>query len=353
MPNVYLTQTPEVSPELMITIHGHLTSEEGPLEFMLLEPEVGEWEGIMARVQPNTQGSYSLQQLVGLAGGMRVARNLSKDDFVIVYTALPNAENWWSATLDRDVFVTTRDWEFILNEKAPLAMAHQAVENIFQSLIGIYYTNAIGNQYVHDRTVGCQLDFCKQKIEILAKMKSAAICDKCQQRATELRVDELLRDHIQRILDYLRLEILRRESNNGLVKIKVTYAGEIFLGDRKVDLTHAERLIYVFYLSNSERISKKKLSKHRPKFDYLKGLWGHVTKDMLDNWLNTPDINLAPILTGLNNKIKNILPRKISVFYTVKGGGRSDPGHKIDILDEYREIDVQILNNINGIELDV
>jgi hypothetical protein len=76
----------------------------------------------------------------------------------------------------------------------------------------------VPNKYVHHPLVGCINDICFDKFEVVAKLKSASICDACLQK---------IKDSFEDIEVALQLKKILNLENNPILLIGIGYSDDI------------------------------------------------------------------------------------------------------------------------------
>ncbi|SEM18397.1 hypothetical protein SAMN05421856_101604 [Chryseobacterium taichungense] len=167
---------------------------------------------------------------------------------------LDGKESWYSAFVFKNIAINSNDWEEITEDRSYLAIAHQIIENIFQSLSQINLGSTELMQEIHLNSKGCINDYGRNRVEIYAKIMSGYICKNCQEKFIDRGNDEPTLNQIKSTLTIIRNRITDNYDLNLNVNetISVDKYGQISVGRHKINFGNAKTLahIYLFYLIN-------------------------------------------------------------------------------------------------------
>lgn len=200
-------------------------------------------------------------------------KDIMEDDFVILISTIGNTNNWFSAFKGRDIFIHDSEWDFITNIDSKFELAYQCIENIFQSLIYLHV-----NEY-HETSIGCINDFCRNKSEILLKLQSGNICPKCFERAKNYGLNDLFFSQLIHTLETIRKEFVISKRFSEEVKldpVEVKENGEIWIGEKQIDMEFRLLVLYLGFLNNPVGIPSP------PKCDNSK-IFEKIYKELNDN----------------------------------------------------------------------
>jgi hypothetical protein len=257
---VYIIRTPEYDVENYQVVITILKSITGPIEFVKTNIEVATDSG---RDIP-----LSWKDLFGFCNKYRDTFKIDREDFVVLLTDRKNFNNWFSSSDDnRNIFVITSEWEKFTTINREFPIIHQIIENLFQVLMGIDVTKE--SPFIHKILKGCINDFCSDKFEVIAKLKTGAICEDCIIEIRAKFPDIQMAKHLKRYLNLIRSEYdidffdlpianlssitLRRNWNNHELVFN-TY-------NKILKLDPLEMALYIFYLNygNEEGINLNNL----------------------------------------------------------------------------------------------
>jgi hypothetical protein len=194
---------------------------------------------------------------------------VEKDDILVILTSIQmvhrfNAttnKNWFSYYRGNNIVVKTVGWERFVDDKINVAISHQVVENIFQTLLGDGFTG------FHMESKSCINDFCENEKEITHKLMSCRICNDCLIAAFERNIKLEILDQIRESLNLLRetfqiFEHLDEKIKEEAAKsnIEVTENLKFLFDGVEVDFSARHKTIYLFFLINvNEKISSNNL----------------------------------------------------------------------------------------------
>jgi hypothetical protein len=278
--NVYITCTPEFSFEKLEETVSLLASIPGELKFIKGKPLT---QGLYRRLNKkfedvNQISSLSFEEFFDLVQGYREIeeqkepRKISDDDFVILISSIKNNKNWFSAFNNRNIFIHGVEWDLISDVDEKYGIAYQCIENIFQSLIELNIENTMLEPSIHQTSIGCINDFCRNKPEILMKLQSATICPSCYERCVSKGINDNVMTHIISIMEEIRKEFVISKKflkQASLEKVKVDEQGNITIGGKVIEMQLLPRVMYIGFLKNIEGIPSDKKCENKDLFEEI------------------------------------------------------------------------------------
>jgi len=342
--NIHVTSTPDISDEFIQSICDELNKVKGEMKFI---------KGNKLSINQLTRVNQSFNQvdeieslpfdeLFAICEGYRFIDGIDDDKFVVLLTSIRNDSNWFSASLGKNIFVDTNDWEELTGKNPKYSISYQIIENIFQSLLGITYQNADGNPNVHFNTRGCINDFCENKSDVLLKLRTADICLSCINRAIELGITGNTLNNIQEIFLNLSKEI-RSLNTQALVQPEVIHIyekGRIEIGNKEIKLEPLPKTLFIFFVKHTDGKALNSLDAHTQElFEiYLKlRPGGELIKieNLVKPYLN-PSSTFTKNMSSLNKSLITQLGDSIAEYYTVNKDG--DDIYKVRITPDYLDI---------------
>ncbi len=291
--NVYLTTLDEGYSEEIQIILDMFEKDMGPITFSYLDPtpdaEYFKKYDQLERI--------SLPDLFEINEAIKREKRidyhvvlLTKKSLDIPYLTKERFKDWHSAFLFHNLMVNTTRWKKITGDRSYLAVAHQIIENVFQSLSHIQINSQKIYRDVHLDMDVCINDYCANLNETKSKIASGLICRKCQERFHEFNPDgkntlQQIRNILKRISDRFRdnYDLSPTEDEK---KIVIDGAGDIYMGGTRIDFGKSTTIwyMYLFYLINyNKKISsydfKIEKGEVRSKFSQLIGDIGKKPKD--------------------------------------------------------------------------
>lgn len=216
--------------------------------------------------------NLSFEEYFGLIDGYRdyLEDEINDEDFVVLISTIKNDKEWFSRFDGRNIFIHGDEWDQYSNVDSKFAIAHQVVENIFQSLCNIDLVNWREEPNLHLEITGCINDICQPKDPIKLKFLSATICEACEKRYKKEGVSIYVVDQIINTIELIRKQYtianrFVRETKRDIVS--VSEDGEIFIGDRHIKMAVMPRITYIYFLKNLDGIRSEDLCQNKPAFE--------------------------------------------------------------------------------------
>ena len=350
--NVYITSTPELSEDEVREVIDVLNETKCPIIFQFSEILSAER---VAKSNPKFNDLDSIQlltfdELFNYCETNRMIFDFSDDAFVVVLTSYENNKEWFSCFNNRNIFVHTSDWDKITNHDSKYCVAHQIVENIFQSLIDLNVNDVENEPNIHKDTTGCINDFCNNEEKVLVKFISADICESCNNIARQKNVSNETLRQCQSILEKLRLKFKSFKIIKDPVKplkVKVDVEGQIHIGDIQLKLDAIHRALFIFFLkNNNKKFKHKELKNHINDFEviYYKLIKNSTTDSSpVETIINTSK-SFSENKSKLKRKLIEILGKELAEHYLIKRIMEKTPAptkyyHQIKFSSDLIEID--------------
>jgi len=259
---VFITGTPAVEITLINAVVDLLSKVKGPISYHAIEPLEKESVQLVVR-QFDEDGikteKLEFDELINISQLYRLKYNVDKDDVLVILTSIQmihqfNAnsnKNWFSYYRGNNIVIKTIGWERFVDNKMNVAISHQVIENLFQTLLGESFTG------FHMESKSCINDFCENEIEITYKLMSCRICNDCLNAAFEKDIKLEILDQIRESLNLLRDkfqifqsldEKIQEESANSI--IEVTKDLNFLFDGLEVGFPARLKTIYLFFLMN-------------------------------------------------------------------------------------------------------
>lgn len=262
--NVHITCTPEFSSEKLKEVVDLLSSIPGELKFIYEDPLTKtQYRRLNKKFDDINQiSSLSFEEYFYLVQDFRERiKEIKNTDFVVLISSIRNYPNWFSAFNNKNIFIHGQEWDMISDVDSKFGIAHQCIENIFQSLIDIDIENYTQEPNIHWLSIGCINDFCENKIDILKKLQSANICQSCYERSVQKGVNDYIMTHIISILEEIRKEFVISKKylkQANLEQVKVDEKGKITIGGKAIKMELLSRVMYIGFLKNIDGIPTAK-----------------------------------------------------------------------------------------------
>ena len=189
---------------------------------------------------------------------------IPEDVFIVLLTNETNTNNWFGmADIDArpQCFVQTSYWNELVYSESIYPILYEIIAIPLQWRM--FKTIEEVHQYTHRKPIGCLNDFCSNKSEIIIKLQTANICSQCYQRIEEKGVSDAEIDHVDIILDTIRLrfrEFNIRRSRRRPFPVHISKNGRrIQIGDITLNLSPIQRSLYLFFLNLDKKIRTTEL----------------------------------------------------------------------------------------------
>lgn len=281
---------------------------------------------------PHIERETTWQDLFDICKNKREKYGFGEEDYVILLTDISNDKNWFGGIDEsmRNIFVHTSNWFHYfgssVDDRFPIAyevaawlMRASMFPNREAILVGM-----------HQQAKGCIMDFCKDKKEIVLKMRTADVCESCLDTLAKGR---LLRPQLQQLfetMDGIRSHLMfRKRSNffNRPSRIEIRdHSHRIFLtdlGDLEVKLNPKEKTLFLFYLAVNKGVTLPELSDYR---DQLAALYRRFSTSSepveieraLDRLISPLESNQQQVLSRIRKKFRDLVGRSMAEFYTIE-----------------------------------
>jgi hypothetical protein len=339
--NIYITGTSDITNSLISEVCEELNKPKGVIYFKtnetLTQSELSKIDSGFKKLK--TIDSLTFIELFKICEGYRNLYRINEEDFVVVLTSIRNQPNWFSATQNRNIFIDVNDWNQFTGKNPKYGISYQVVENIFQSLIGIDYKNANNHPNIHFDNIGCINDFCKEKKNVIIKLRTADICLSCQEKSNDIGIDNNIMNHIQEIMESIRknVRMLNTYENVKLEKVTIDSKGNIKIGRKKIEMKELPSTLFIFFLNKHVPISKTSLKKHFSKIlDIYEKVDGRGNTDTIEKLIDPNGKGFRQNKWRVNYAIGNSISESLLGYYIID----EVEGNKyfISLSQEYKEI---------------
>jgi hypothetical protein len=290
---------------------------------------------------PLEEKVYTWKQLFGICTDFRKENKIPKDDHVMLLTDQSNEHNWFGSYDEslKNYFIQTNHWGYFfgndLDSRFPIAyeVAGWILRNMmFKDQLETY--NAL-----HNDPRGCMMDFCKQKTQIILKMRTGDLCQDCMNILTNRDVNRSHARQLFTIMDGIRENLLFRQRSillmeNSRLEIrglsKRVYLTD--LGDLEINLNPKERALYLLYLNHPEGITRSHLVDHKVELRSYYAMFSQqpsndLIDEAIDRLTDVIDGNMDVIMSRIRRKFKQAVGEQQFEDYSIMGNPEGT--HKI------------------------
>ena len=295
--NIHLIRSEELDETVYWDVLHLLQQHPGPLRFLsteepteavdvnerIVEDEEGfntkhnlvRSESVYMKIQKHTfpmkERFLSWDTLFSICDGYRREHDIGDTEAVCLLTDLGNDHNWFSSGSEKDLngFVHTANWDYYFpgaDRRFPIA--YLAATLAMKQLAFSTYEELM--KYVHQIPIGCAMDYCQDKKEVMHKMRTADVCVDCLEYMSTQKIPGSIFGQVFNIMNNVRESMLFKDRFKlTLVPSKMELRGhtqKIFLpdlGDIEIRLTPLEKTIYLFFLNHPEGVEMNYLQDHR------------------------------------------------------------------------------------------
>ena len=350
--NVHLLRSQEYPSERFMEVVDFLKSFDGPVNFIAVpnisppdehDPEIEDVTPASFFTKKEVQFSYCLMeeaipekrpimrwpQIFEQCRNYRSRENIANTDLVFLLTEDANEYNWFSALDPGNMsngFVHTNDWEFYVKCSATFPVAYLVASLVLERHMFKNYASL--KKFVHPDPLGCMNDACEDKRQILLKLRTADICEKCM----SLLRGNLGSLHIQQLLNIfegIRMRILfshafRHNLRPGRLQIKKSRILLTDYGNIEINLTPLEKTLYLFYLRHPEGVNLHDLVDYRD--DLLQTYSRLATSGILaaiqntiNNLVNVTTNSASEKMATIKSKFVRAIGNDLAAHYIIQG----------------------------------
>lgn len=375
--NVHLLRSPELNKETYLNVLYLLQQFNGPIRFIACEDDVIEFDNeteirtwsdkkefersFNIREMKTPSPKFSLfeipeikfpykekkktwDQLFSECDKYRNSKSIPQDDFVVLLTDVGNDINWFGGVSEsmKNYFVQTSNWPHFFGYSIDIRfpIAYEVISWVMR-----YYMFENRDKLekgVHEVPLGCIMDYCNDKSQIILKMRTADVCESCMDKFVARDISPLYSRQFFDILDGIRNSMTFRGRAVLLQKpSRLEIRGnskKIFfsdLGDLELSLNPKEKSIYFLFLKHEEGISISHLCNYRKDIEELYYQFSNLPErekidKAIDVLINPLENDINVVLSRINKKIKAAVGESLSEFYCIKGERGEKKRIKID-----------------------
>ena len=210
--NIHLLRSPELEEETYRNVLHLLQQFRGPLNFLECEEDILQYDtddedrtwsskddferleevqfnSLMdeSKFSPNfskiefpyREKVKTWEQLFSECDAYRKSKKTPKDDIVVLLTDIGNEPNWFGGVSPsmKNYFVQTSNWEHFFGSSIDIRfpIAYEVISWVMRYFM--FSTNEEIMANIHKTPKGCIMDFCRDKSQIILKMRTADTCE--------------------------------------------------------------------------------------------------------------------------------------------------------------------------------
>ncbi len=364
--NVHLLRSPELNKETYLNVLYLLQQFNGPIRFIACEDDVIEFDNETEirtwNDKKEFERSYNLRemkkpspkfslfeipeikfpykekkktwdQLFLECDKYRNSKSIPQDDFVVLLTDVGNDINWFGGVSEsmKNYFVQTSNWGHFFGYSIDIRfpIAYEVI--IWVMRFYMFSDRESIWEGVHKKAIGCIMDFCEDKSQIILKMRTADVCESCMNNIMERDIPTLYSRQFFEIIEGIRRSMTFRGRSELLQqpsRLEIRgYLNKIFftdLGGLELRLNPKEKAIYLLFLNHPDGIQISHLTDYEKELTTLySSLTNQTEPEVITRAVKTlvnpleNDINV--VLSRINRKIKDAVGDLLSDYYCILG----------------------------------
>ena len=281
---------------------------------------------------PVTEKVYSWEDLFGVCIQYRMDNKIPADEQVFLLTDKKNEQNWFGAADKRTLnnyFVDCSDWHYYFKGFDIRFPITYCIAGWLMRKVIFSSADEMLNA-LHMQSIGCLMDFCREKKEIALKMRTADICDQCLSYSEKNDSNRVYMNQLMKIMDGVRSNLMFRERSRYLqTNSRLEFRGMMHkmyltdLGDLQVNLNPKERALYLVYLNHTEGIRRAELIDFRNElkqyYAFFSNMWDNNQIDTaVDLLTNALEQNFMQILSRIRRKFKETVGEEQYKVYSIE-----------------------------------
>lgn len=360
--NIHLLRSPELNQDTYRNVLHLLQQFRGPMHFLECEEEILQYnpneeekvwqdrkdfeksktmhcmqsENVISEYSimfPYKEKTKTWNQLFSECNEYRNKKKISENDIVVLLTDIGNEPNWFGGVSPsmKNYFIQTSNWEHFFGTgiDCRFPIAYELI--IWVMRYYMFQTNEDIMKNIHQNPIGCIMDFCQEKSQIILKMRTADVCHTCMQKFVERDVPQLLTRQFFDILDGIRLSMTFRSRSavlNQPSKMEIRgHTKKIFLtdlGGLELRLNPKEKALYLLFLKHPDGLYLTELQDHKEALIKLYGNFctqsdPHLLNRTIEVLVNPLENDVNVILSRINRKIKEAVGEPLLHFYSING----------------------------------
>ncbi len=260
----------------------------------------------------------------------RDAMRIRDEEMIILLTAETNHRNWFSC-LDPHMlssgFIHTADWELYLDAPPVFPIAYEVIALVLQR--DLLSNGKEMKHFVHSEPRGCINDFCREKRDIMLKLRTADICRDCIEELQKQYPSNII-DHSLSIIESLRTKMLFAQNfrqNRPVSHMRIDRNMRILLTDYdniEICLRPLERALYMLFLRHPEGIMMSGLCDHRQELFELYAALCEIgdraeIKQRIDEMTNMLSNSASEKMSRIKKTFEGSVGSTLARHYYIKG----------------------------------
>jgi hypothetical protein len=368
---IHLIRTEDVSRELYRDTLEILQRTGGPLSFpgdpseispddsdiedLPFNPEVHGWQKEVppSLMEPDFHVSHNVnrewkpqaperikvvkwEKLFAICKDFRRNQGIAAGEQVVLITRLANDLNWFSGS-DKDGmnhFIHADQWDMFLPCDPRFPVAYEVTACVLRRLMFDSYRDA--ESCMHRSPRGCVNDVCKEKKEIILKLRTGDICHDCLERIDQREIPAPVVDQVLRLFESIRTQMLFTERYRSTQRpSRLAVRGRdrrIYftdLANAELRLTPLEKTLYLLFLKEPDGLQSHELYDHR---DWIRETYRTIgnprtvaeMENSISQLINRTENSASEKISRIKRKIIALTGEDLARHYLIDGpvGGK-------------------------------
>lgn len=248
--NVWLVRTEDFEEKSLLIVEELLNAYDGPLTFNSHKHTIS--------TSISSNGIIHPEKAMEYIADFRKQHCIDQTDFVCLYTNTRLSNNFFTHGDGlKNFIIHSGDWNLYTKAGNEFPDAYLLYSNILKSFVYQDYETMYEHVHQND-TLGCYMDLCINKKEILLKLRTADICDSCLEQIQSKHIDGRIIGQIIDAFEGLRKQLLfrnRLQLETKLSRIEITTKGKFILtdyGNIELKFSPLRKAIYKLFLESNE-----------------------------------------------------------------------------------------------------
>lgn len=293
---------------------------------------------------PREEKKYSWKKLFSLCENYRKKQNINKEDHIVLLTSHANEHNWFGCMheTDNNYFIQTSHWGFYFGSDIDrrFPVAYETVAWILRRYMFASIPELKNG--MHHEPIGCLMDFCEDKTDIIFKMRTGDVCKKCLDQINKMDLSRSFVSQVFQVIENIRKYMTWKERAFFLKQpTKLTIQGRtkrFFLEDAgalEIRLNPMEKSLYLLFLNHPEGIFISHLPDYQEELlDYYEQVNNQDSteemKQTIERTLNPLDGHISTNLSRIRRKFRDALGDEVAELYAISGNRGEKFSIKLD-----------------------
>ncbi len=281
---------------------------------------------------PRVEKQLTWEDLFDICRDFRESNFIDKNDFVVLLTDLGNDKNWFGGVDDtlHNFFVQTSHWNHFFGSQIDdrFPVTYEVVAWLLR--VHMFGTREELSLAMHKETIGCMMDFCKSKKDIVLKMRTADLCVNCLDVLANGTANRPVIQQFLETMDGIRKNLMFRERSTFLnrpSRIEINgYNCRVFLtdlGNLEVSLNPKEKTLFIFFLRHENGVQLVDLNDHLPEIRALYSRFSRLSDpqriaDAVNRLVDVLDDNQQQVLSRIRKKFRDLVGQTMAEYYTIE-----------------------------------